>query len=68
MAALSFLLPPQVQVLFSELYGEVFNVQSPGKEERRKFFEDLLVPQAAKPAAAQKKAGEAILQTQLCYL
>ncbi|XP_068813601.1 ATPase family AAA domain-containing protein 2-like [Struthio camelus] len=50
-------LPEEVQALFSELYGEVFNVQPPSKEEGRKLFEDLLLHQAAPPAAPQRRAG-----------
>nr|XP_028708732.1 ATPase family AAA domain-containing protein 2 isoform X2 [Macaca mulatta] len=46
----------QVQELFIRDYGEIFNVQLPGKEERTKFFEDLILKQAAKPPISKKKA------------
>ncbi|KAG8515523.1 ATPase family AAA domain-containing protein 2 [Galemys pyrenaicus] len=49
-------LPEEVQELFIHDYGEIFNVQLPGKEERTKFFEDLIIKQAAKPPISKKKA------------
>ncbi|KAM9094966.1 ATPase family AAA domain-containing protein 2 isoform X2 [Sarcophilus harrisii] len=49
-------LPEEVQELFKSDYGEVFNVQLPGGEERTKFFEDLILNQAAKPPTSKKKA------------
>ncbi|XP_066235540.1 ATPase family AAA domain-containing protein 2 [Saccopteryx leptura] len=48
-------LPEEVQELFIHDYGEIFNVQLPGKEERTKFFEDLILKQAAKPPISKKK-------------
>ncbi|KAM6228078.1 ATPase family AAA domain-containing protein 2-like [Porphyrio hochstetteri] len=41
-------LPKEIQELFPD-QDEVFNVQLPHEEERRRFFEDLLLNQAAKP-------------------
>ncbi|XP_025065682.1 ATPase family AAA domain-containing protein 2 isoform X2 [Alligator sinensis] len=49
-------LPQEVQELFVDDYGEVFNVTLPNSEERRKFFEDLILHQAAKPPVSKKKA------------
>ncbi|XP_048214738.1 ATPase family AAA domain-containing protein 2 isoform X2 [Perognathus longimembris pacificus] len=49
-------LPEEVQELFIHDYGEVFHVQLPGKEERTKFFEDLILKQAAKAPISKKKA------------
>uniref|UniRef100_A0A8D2IPH4 ATPase family AAA domain-containing protein 2 n=1 Tax=Varanus komodoensis TaxID=61221 RepID=A0A8D2IPH4_VARKO len=49
-------LPHEVQELFADSYGEVFKVQLPSAEERRKFFEDLILHQAVKPPASKKKA------------
>ncbi|KAJ6663155.1 hypothetical protein lerEdw1_010748 [Lerista edwardsae] len=49
-------LPNEVQELFAKDYGEVFNVVLPSDEERRKFFEDLVLHQAVKPPASKKKA------------
>ncbi|XP_028609717.1 ATPase family AAA domain-containing protein 2 isoform X2 [Grammomys surdaster] len=49
-------LPEEVQELFTHDYGEIFNVQLPDKEERTKFFEDLILKQASKPPVSQKKA------------
>ncbi|KAM6349591.1 ATPase family AAA domain-containing protein 2-like [Podargus strigoides] len=44
-------LPEEIKELFNENSGEVFTVQLPGKEERRAFFADLFLNQAAKPPA-----------------
>ncbi|XP_063307159.1 ATPase family AAA domain-containing protein 2 isoform X1 [Pelobates fuscus] len=49
-------LPPELQELFSDDYGEVFHVQLPDNATRRAFFEDLILNQAAKPPASIKKA------------
>ncbi|OCT74999.1 hypothetical protein XELAEV_18033988mg [Xenopus laevis] len=49
-------LPNELQELFVEDYGEVFHVQLPSREERRAFFEDLLLNQAAKAPVSKKKA------------
>uniref|UniRef100_A0A7M4FW84 ATPase family AAA domain-containing protein 2 n=1 Tax=Crocodylus porosus TaxID=8502 RepID=A0A7M4FW84_CROPO len=46
----------QVQELFVDDYGEVFNVTLPNSEERRQFFEDLILHQATKPPVSKKKA------------
>ncbi|KAM8792413.1 ATPase family AAA domain-containing protein 2-like [Eudromia elegans] len=43
--------------LFIEDYGEVFHTQLPTKEERRNFFEDLILNQAAKPPVSRKEAA-----------
>ncbi|XP_026084340.1 ATPase family AAA domain-containing protein 2-like isoform X1 [Carassius auratus] len=50
---------PEVQDLFHVEYGEVFNVPLPSREERLRFFEDLILNQAAKPLASKR---EAVLQ------
>nr|XP_056710645.1 ATPase family AAA domain-containing protein 2 [Euleptes europaea] len=49
-------LPDEIQELFASDYGEIFNVRLPTTEERKKFFEDLILHQAAKPPASKKKA------------
>ncbi|XP_061462022.1 ATPase family AAA domain-containing protein 2 isoform X2 [Rhineura floridana] len=49
-------LPDEVQELFAKGYGEIFDVHLPSAEERKKFFEDLILHQAAKPPASKKKA------------
>ncbi|XP_056141706.1 ATPase family AAA domain-containing protein 2-like isoform X2 [Lampris incognitus] len=46
----------EVQGLFRMEYGEVFHVQVPTSKERRDFFEDLILNQAAKAPASKKKA------------
>ncbi|CAM4704056.1 unnamed protein product [Leuciscus chuanchicus] len=47
---------PEVQDLFHVEYGEVFNVPLPSREERLRFFEDLILNQAAKAPASKRKA------------
>ncbi|KAG7229369.1 hypothetical protein INR49_012886 [Caranx melampygus] len=47
----------EVQELFRVEYGEVFYVQVPTSRERRNFFEDLMLNQAAKAPPSKKKAG-----------
>ncbi|XP_053106598.1 ATPase family AAA domain-containing protein 2 isoform X2 [Hemicordylus capensis] len=49
-------LPDEVQEIFAIDYGEVFNVHLPNSEERRKFFEILILCQAVKPPSSKKKA------------
>ncbi|KAM4029276.1 ATPase family AAA domain-containing protein 2 isoform 1-T1 [Anomaloglossus baeobatrachus] len=49
-------LPSELQELFLDDYGEVFHVPLPNKEQRRAFFEDLILNQAAKPPTSKKKA------------
>ncbi|MFT7816173.1 ATPase family AAA domain-containing protein 2 isoform X3 [Arapaima gigas] len=46
----------EVQDLFRLEYGEVFHVSRPTSQERRTFFEDLILNQAAKAPASKKKA------------
>uniref|UniRef100_A0A8C4DIG8 ATPase family AAA domain-containing protein 2 n=1 Tax=Dicentrarchus labrax TaxID=13489 RepID=A0A8C4DIG8_DICLA len=46
----------EVQELFRVEYGEVFHVQVPTTRERRNFFEDLILNQAAKAPTSKKKA------------
>ncbi|XP_038145602.1 ATPase family AAA domain-containing protein 2-like isoform X1 [Cyprinodon tularosa] len=46
----------EVQELFRVEYGEVFNVPAPSSQERRDFFEDLILNQAAKAPASKRKA------------
>ncbi|XP_070821724.1 ATPase family AAA domain-containing protein 2-like isoform X1 [Chaetodon trifascialis] len=46
----------EVQELFRVEYGEVFQLQVPTSRERRNFFEDLILNQAAKAPASKKKA------------
>ncbi|XP_039974151.1 ATPase family AAA domain-containing protein 2-like isoform X2 [Xiphias gladius] len=46
----------EVQELFRVEYGEVFHVQVPTNRERRNFFEDLILNQAAKAPPSKKKA------------
>ncbi|KAK5598483.1 hypothetical protein CRENBAI_010127 [Crenichthys baileyi] len=46
----------EVQELFRIEYGEVFHVPVPTSQERRDFFEDLIINQAAKAPASKRKA------------
>ncbi|XP_027027133.1 ATPase family AAA domain-containing protein 2 isoform X2 [Tachysurus fulvidraco] len=49
----------EVQDLFRIEYGEVFDIPLPSKEERHKFFEDLILNQASKAPSSKR---EAVLQ------
>ncbi|KAM9724009.1 ATPase family AAA domain-containing protein 2 isoform 2-T2 [Menidia menidia] len=49
-------LSTEVQELFRVEYGEVFHIQVPTSRERRDFFEDLILNQAAKAPASKRKA------------
>ncbi|XP_044214313.1 ATPase family AAA domain-containing protein 2-like isoform X2 [Thunnus albacares] len=49
-------LSAEVQELFRVEYGEVFLVPVPTSRERRNFFEDLILNQAAKAPASKRKA------------
>ncbi|KPP70445.1 ATPase family AAA domain-containing protein 2-like [Scleropages formosus] len=46
----------EVQDLFRAEYGEVFHISRPTQKERNKFFEDLILTQAAKAPVSKKKA------------
>uniref|UniRef100_A0A672S2B6 ATPase family AAA domain containing 2 n=1 Tax=Sinocyclocheilus grahami TaxID=75366 RepID=A0A672S2B6_SINGR len=46
----------EVQDLFHVEYGEVFDVPLPSREERHRFFEDLILNQAAKAPASKRDA------------
>ncbi|KFQ85916.1 ATPase family AAA domain-containing protein 2, partial [Phoenicopterus ruber ruber] len=50
-------LPKEIKELFNNDYEEVFKIQLPNKEERRTFFEDLVVNQAAKPPTSKTNAA-----------
>ncbi|CAB1320954.1 unnamed protein product, partial [Coregonus sp. 'balchen'] len=49
-------LADEIQTLFRLEYGEVHCIQIPTQQERRKFFENLILSQAAKAPASKKKA------------
>lgn len=49
-------LSEEIKAIFLESHGHVFSVELPSREERRKFFSDLILIQAAKPPASRKKA------------
>nr|XP_038024902.1 ATPase family AAA domain-containing protein 2-like [Anas platyrhynchos] len=42
-------LPEEIQKLFNKEFGEVCNIELPGRAERAAFFEDLILNQVAKP-------------------
>ncbi|KAJ8395293.1 hypothetical protein AAFF_G00034950 [Aldrovandia affinis] len=52
----------EIQELFRVEYGEVYDVQHPTQQERTKFFEDLILKQAAKAPACKKKAVLQLLE------
>ncbi|NWR34590.1 ATAD2 protein, partial [Tachuris rubrigastra] len=49
-------LPEEIKVLFNNDCEEVFKIQWPTRAERRSFFEDLVMKQAAKPPASKNNA------------
>ncbi|XP_042560325.1 ATPase family AAA domain-containing protein 2-like isoform X1 [Clupea harengus] len=53
---------PEVQDLFRMEYGEVFEVPLPTRQERTRFFEDLILNQAAKAPASKRKAVMQVLE------
>ncbi|KAM8953246.1 ATPase family AAA domain-containing protein 2B-like [Pelodytes ibericus] len=50
-------LPEEVRSIFRTQYKEVFNIHRPSHEDRLKFFEDLILRQAAMPSRKRKNAG-----------
>ncbi|XP_029868450.1 ATPase family AAA domain-containing protein 2 isoform X4 [Aquila chrysaetos chrysaetos] len=54
-------LPKEIRELFINDY-EVFKVELPSKDERRTFFEDLVVNQVAKPPASKNNAARQPLE------
>ncbi|NWZ30057.1 ATAD2 protein, partial [Asarcornis scutulata] len=42
-------LPEEIQKLFNKEFGEVCNIELPGRAERAAFFEDLILNEVAKP-------------------
>ncbi|XP_070555264.1 ATPase family AAA domain-containing protein 2-like isoform X2 [Ptychodera flava] len=55
-------LETQVQYLFNPIGGEVIHVAPPTDQERRDFFHDLIINQAAKAPAKRKKAAARLLE------
>ncbi|XP_063055005.1 ATPase family AAA domain-containing protein 2-like isoform X2 [Engraulis encrasicolus] len=53
---------PEVQDLFRMEYGEVFEVPLPTRQERHRFFEDLILNQAAKVPASKRRAVMQVLE------
>ncbi|XP_019910056.3 ATPase family AAA domain-containing protein 2 isoform X1 [Esox lucius] len=53
---------PEVQELFRAEYGEVHCIQVPTRQERTKFFEEVILNQAAKAPASKRKAVLASLE------
>ncbi len=47
-----------MQDLFHVEYGEVLDVPLPSREERLRFFEDLILNQAAKAPLSKRDTGE----------
>ncbi|XP_069776370.1 ATPase family AAA domain-containing protein 2-like isoform X2 [Narcine bancroftii] len=55
-------LAEEVKELFAHHSGEVFNVPLPNYKERKQFFEDLIMKQAAKPPSSKEKAILQVLE------
>lgn len=54
-------------MLFNNEYEEVFKIPRPTCAERRRFFEDLVMKQAAQPPALKNNTSEEnILYIKLC--
>ncbi|XP_068094091.1 ATPase family AAA domain-containing protein 2 [Hyperolius riggenbachi] len=49
-------LSDELQELFLDDYGEIFHVRLPSDDDRKAFFQDLILNQATKPPASKKKA------------
>ncbi|NXJ18397.1 ATAD2 protein, partial [Dicrurus megarhynchus] len=49
-------LPEEIKVLFNKDHEEVFKIQWPTCAERRSFFEDLVMKQAAEPPASKNNS------------
>ncbi|XP_062858315.1 ATPase family AAA domain-containing protein 2B [Trichomycterus rosablanca] len=49
------LLPDEVKCIFSLTHGEVVCLVTPGEEDRRKFFNDLILVQVARPPLRPRK-------------
>uniref|UniRef100_A0AAZ3QDC3 ATPase family AAA domain-containing protein 2 n=1 Tax=Oncorhynchus tshawytscha TaxID=74940 RepID=A0AAZ3QDC3_ONCTS len=47
-------LPQEVKLMFQRTYGEVVSLSPPGEEDRRRFFTDLLLVQAAKASLPRR--------------
>lgn len=47
----------QVKLMFQTTYGEVVSLSSPGEEDRRRFFMDLLLVQAARAPPHRRHKG-----------
>ncbi|XP_052379899.1 ATPase family AAA domain-containing protein 2B isoform X1 [Oncorhynchus keta] len=47
-------LPQEVQLMFQRTYGEVVSLSPPGEEDRRRFFTDLLLVQAARASLPRR--------------
>lgn len=57
----------QIKSLFNANREEVFNIPRPTCDERKRFYEDLIMKQAAEPPASKYSAGTDILHLKLCY-
>uniref|UniRef100_A0A4W3HVJ4 ATPase family AAA domain-containing protein 2 n=1 Tax=Callorhinchus milii TaxID=7868 RepID=A0A4W3HVJ4_CALMI len=55
-------LPDEIKCIFAVDYGEIIVLQRPGEDERTRFFEDLILNQAAKPPPRKKKAAFVALE------
>uniref|UniRef100_A0A667ZP81 ATPase family AAA domain-containing protein 2 n=1 Tax=Myripristis murdjan TaxID=586833 RepID=A0A667ZP81_9TELE len=54
-------LSDEVRSMFQRNYGEVVTLSPPGEEDRKSFFSDLLLVQAAKPPPRLRKRCEEVL-------
>ncbi|KAJ8378811.1 hypothetical protein AAFF_G00236280 [Aldrovandia affinis] len=55
-------LPEEVKSIFRSRYDEVVNLKRPNEEDRRKFFRELILVQAARAPACRSRAARRALQ------
>uniref|UniRef100_A0A8C5TSN4 ATPase family AAA domain-containing protein 2 n=1 Tax=Malurus cyaneus samueli TaxID=2593467 RepID=A0A8C5TSN4_9PASS len=55
-------LPEEIKALFNNDHEEVFKIQWPTCAERRSFFEDLVMKQAAEPPASKNNSARRLLE------
>ncbi|XP_039940068.1 ATPase family AAA domain-containing protein 2-like [Hirundo rustica] len=53
-------LPEEIKALFNTNHGEVFNIPRPTCAERKAFYENLIMKQAAEPPASKNNIGSQV--------
>uniref|UniRef100_H0ZN77 AAA+ ATPase domain-containing protein n=1 Tax=Taeniopygia guttata TaxID=59729 RepID=H0ZN77_TAEGU len=60
-------LPEEIKTLFNPNHEEVFTIPRPTCAERKGFYEDLIMKQAAESPASKNSAGKDFLHIKFCY-